>query len=204
MGYYGGWTFIVLSQLAMGGFLVTRLFSDFVIGQWASDPEQGASKFEYYCILCFAMAVGQFAAMTIRAGVLLLYSVAATKKLHGVMLRSVFEAPLNLYFDTTPIGRILNRFSKDLTLLDTQFGFTFSSTIALGYALVYTIMVAIIAVPWTALMLPFIFAWSFCIVRRVNKAIRQTTRLEATTKSPVLSHLQETLSGGPTIRAFSR
>lgn len=56
--------------------------------------------------------------MALRVSVMLLFSWSATKKLHGTMLRNVFEAPVNLYFDTTPIGRILNRFSKDLNALD--------------------------------------------------------------------------------------
>ena len=42
----------------------------------------------------------------------------ATKRLHKDMLTSVFEAPINLYFDVTPIGSILNRFSKDLNQIE--------------------------------------------------------------------------------------
>jgi ABC-type multidrug transport system fused ATPase/permease subunit len=156
----------------MALFLVSLLGSDFIVGKWADDPNQGTSKFKFYTLLCFGGCFGQFIAMTIRSGVILMYSVTATKKLHGVILRSIFEAPLNLYFDTTPMGRILNRFSKDLTTLDTSFGFMLGSVVALFYRLFYTIMVAIIAVPWTALLLPVIFAWSFCLTRRVNKAIR--------------------------------
>ena len=30
------------------------------------------------------------------------------------MIERVLKAPINIYFDTTPIGRIMNRFSKDL------------------------------------------------------------------------------------------
>jgi len=38
----------------------------------------------------------------------------ATKRIHEDMVKYVLNAPINLYFDVTPIGRILNKFSKDL------------------------------------------------------------------------------------------
>lgn len=40
------------------------------------------------------------------------------KRLHNELIAYVFRAPINLFFDITPIGKILNRFSKDLAVLD--------------------------------------------------------------------------------------
>ena len=34
------------------------------------------------------------------------------------MIERVIAAPINLYFDVTPTGRILNKFSKDLNLIE--------------------------------------------------------------------------------------
>lgn len=42
----------------------------------------------------------------------------ASKIIHKHILNRVLNAPINLYFDITPIGRILNRFSKDLSILE--------------------------------------------------------------------------------------
>lgn len=39
------------------------------------------------------------------------------------MMEKVLNAPINLYFDTTPIGRIMNRFSKDLQLIEVMFNY---------------------------------------------------------------------------------
>ena len=41
-----------------------------------------------------------------------------SKLIHEEMLGKVLNAPINLYFDVTPIGRILNKFSKDLEVAD--------------------------------------------------------------------------------------
>jgi len=54
----------------------------------------------------------------LRAYSLSLMSLRMSKKLHEGLISKVLNAPINLYFDVTPIGRILNKFSKDLLSLD--------------------------------------------------------------------------------------
>lgn len=54
-----------------------------------------------------------------RTAVLVFTGWSAAKSIHKHMLNRVINAPINLYFDITPIGRILNRFSKDLSIMET-------------------------------------------------------------------------------------
>ncbi len=49
------------------------------------------------------------------------------------MLSKVFNAPINLYFDVTPIGRILNKFSKDLSGIEREFGWEVGNFLAMAY-----------------------------------------------------------------------
>ena len=42
------------------------------------------------------------------------------KRLHNILIAYVFRAPINLFFDVTPLGKVLNRFSKDLAVIDEQ------------------------------------------------------------------------------------
>ena len=65
--------------------------------------------------------------VAIRSSLFLLTNWKATKKLHQNMLASTLNAPVNLYFDVTPLGRILNKFSKDLSQIESSFGFLFGS-----------------------------------------------------------------------------
>lgn len=120
------------------------------------------------------------------------------------MIENVFRAPVNLYFDTTPIGRILNKFSKDLNTLENEFCYQVGSFLAMMYTLVYVIVVAVFAVKWIAFLLPIIFIISYLLVKRTAASIRETVRLQSTTKSPLLSHLGETMSGASTIRAYGK
>jgi len=94
-----------------------------------------------------------------------LYCWSATKRLHEKMIHHVLRAPVNLYFDTTPIGRILNRFSKDLQELESGFSVLMGSLVAMVFSLLYVIIVAIFALYWIALLLPFIAYMSIKILK---------------------------------------
>lgn len=59
----------------------------------------------------------------VRAASLFLKSIVTSRKLHSDMIRSLIFAPINMFFDRVPIGRILNRLSKDLSLVDNDFPF---------------------------------------------------------------------------------
>lgn len=120
------------------------------------------------------------------------------------MIERVLNAPVNLYFDTTPIGRILNKFSKDLSAVESGFGWLFGAVYYFIFSLLYTIIIAVIAVPWVALVLPVIFLISWNILTNVKRAFKETTRLTSTTKSPLISYLSETITGSSTIRAFGK
>lgn len=62
------------------------------------------------------------------------------------MLKRVFNAPINLYFDVTPIGRILNKFSKDLTGVEREFSWEVGNFLACIYQALAVLIVAVIVV----------------------------------------------------------
>ena len=59
------------------------------------------------------------ALILVRAVVLTLASVRAARKIQAEAISAVFQAPI-AFFDTTPLGRIVNRFSGDVQKVDVQ------------------------------------------------------------------------------------
>lgn len=70
-----------------------------------------------------------------RVGSIYWFSIRADKKLHERMIERVGNAPINLYFDITPIGRVLNKFSSDLNDLSSMFGMLFGAELSMFYSL---------------------------------------------------------------------
>jgi ABC-type multidrug transport system fused ATPase/permease subunit len=72
------------------------------------------------------------------------------------------------------------------------------------FQLAQIFIVAIYAVYWIGILIPFLLGVSYLIVSRSAKAIKETVRLQSTSKSPLLSYLGETINGASSIRAFNR
>lgn len=119
------------------------------------------------------------------------------------MIYHILRAPINLYFDTTPLGRIMNRFSTDLNLIEVDgLRYRVESVMSLGSSVTYTLIVAIFAIPQLVFVFPIMICLLWCLISSSTSAISETVRLEATMKSKVLGYLTETISGCSTIRAF--
>ena len=130
------------------------------------------------------------------------FSLSASRQMHEKMISRIIQGPINLFFDVTPIGRILNRFSKDLTTFDTEIAFTLSTAVVCFYGLIGTLVVSSIAVYWIIIPIPFMLFILFKIFIFTLNGFREASRLESITKSPLISYLSETVFGISTIRSF--
>ena len=126
-------------------------------------------------------------------------SVAAAA--HGELLHSVLNAPSS-FFDTTPTGRIINRFSKDMEAID----LVIPESLMVFYNLTLTILGAVGVMIYSAyylaiiiVVLVFLFVLLFRYYLATNRAQK---RLEINGRSPVLAIMNDTLGGLPTIRAY--
>ncbi|XP_070538062.1 ATP-binding cassette sub-family C member 4-like isoform X3 [Ptychodera flava] len=128
--------------------------------------------------------------------------VNASKNLHNSMFASIIRAPI-LFFDTNPVGRILNRFSRDTGFMDDVLPWCFFDFVQSGLLVLGIILVAGVINPWV--FIPTVpLAVLFVFVRKYFLATaRDIKRLEGVTRSPVFSHLSASLQGLWTIRAFN-
>ncbi|GAX80188.1 hypothetical protein CEUSTIGMA_g7626.t1 [Chlamydomonas eustigma] len=161
---------------------------------------QAASAF-YYLMVYAAISGGQVLAQFgnfIESGRLTL---KAADNLHKGLLSSLLAAPMS-FFHTTPIGRIVNRLTKDTADIDRQLGsnvgMALRSFLQLATSLLLMGWVAPLALPpLVVMMLAFYLLYTY-----FQATVRQVKRLEAVSRSPVLSSLTESISGSATIRAF--
>lgn len=128
-------------------------------------------------------------------------ALGANKLLHEKLLHRVFRAPLR-FFDTTPIGRILNRFSKDFESVDSQvpsdiIGFTVQCVSGVFTVFAVSGVLPIFMVPLTLVVIANVRISMMLVV-----TARELKRMVSTTRSPLLSHYTETIIGVTTIRAF--
>ncbi|KAG1678446.1 Canalicular multispecific organic anion transporter 2 [Nymphon striatum] len=128
-------------------------------------------------------------------------AIAATEKTHNLMLDNIMKAPMFI-FDTTPIGRILNRFSRDVNAMDTTLIIETERLIFFIWKIIGKIIIICINLPLFTIVAVIMITF-YCFVLAISlRSFRQLMRLESTTRSPIYSHVQESIVGSSSIRAY--
>ncbi|TBU41809.1 P-loop containing nucleoside triphosphate hydrolase protein [Dichomitus squalens] len=171
--------------------------------RWANMTFPPAEEHPYFYI-------GIYTAIALSAG---LISVCAAIAQYAGGLRAsrlMFEQLLNnvvratmRWYDTTPQGRLLNRFSKDIETIDTSLGQTLRSISESLASLVVSLVIITVIFPLFVVPATILTYFYILIASLYQPAGRDIRRMESTSKSPIFSSLSEVLDGIVTIRAFS-
>ncbi|XP_036139278.1 probable multidrug resistance-associated protein lethal(2)03659 isoform X2 [Monomorium pharaonis] len=122
--------------------------------------------------------------------------------LHSAMFRSILRATMYFY-STNPAGRILNRFARDINIVDLMLSICIFDVIVTGLISITVAVMVVAITPWLAIP-TVICACIFTCFRIIYISTgRSIKRLEGTTRSPIFDHLGASLQGLTTIRAFN-
>ncbi|KAI9335034.1 hypothetical protein DFJ73DRAFT_34803 [Zopfochytrium polystomum] len=133
--------------------------------------------------------------------ILLLGEVRAAREMHQRMLKTILRSPLR-FFEVTPMGRIINRFSKDMMAVDFEVPIsTGNSTYFIIAILVVVSVVTVILPGLTILLIPlgYLYLRIGLFYIRTSRSLK---RISSVVRSPIFSHFTETLNGVSIIRAF--
>ncbi|KAG2204776.1 hypothetical protein INT47_004051 [Mucor saturninus] len=125
----------------------------------------------------------------------------ASKTIYQILLRRVLRAPMR-FFDTTPIGRILNRFSKDFEYIDSGVPNDIMYFIVQWLVIFTSILTVCVVLPAFVIPMILVTFLNVMIGKRYSAASRELRRMDSVTRSPLFSHFGETLAGVVTIRAY--
>jgi ATP-binding cassette subfamily C (CFTR/MRP) protein 1 len=148
--------------------------------------------------------IGSAVLMVIQTVILMIYcAIHSAKLLHDRMLVAVIRAPMS-FFETTPLGRIINRFANDVYRVDQVLARTFSQFFANTVKVFYTLLVISVSTPeFLVLVIPLSFCYLY-YQRYYLRTSRELKRLDSVSKSPIYAHFQETLGGISTVRAYAQ
>ena len=160
-------------------------------------------KNETNLIIYGSLVGASFIFLIIRAFSFYLVSLRCSERLHDKMAAAVLQAPV-VFFDSNPVGRIMNRFSKDISCMDDVLPKTFLRAIQRTLLMFTSILLPTVINPWLLFALTPIAVLAGVISRYYLKTSRELQRLESVSRSPVFSHFSETLDGLDTIRTRKR
>ncbi|KAH1240203.1 ABC transporter C family member 8 [Glycine max] len=187
---------IILGQFA---FVVLQAASTFWLVQAIEIPKlSSVTLIGVYSLISFGGTVFAFLRTSIGAHL----GLKASTAFFSSFTTSIFNAPM-LFFDSTPVGRILTRASSDLTILDFDipFSITFVASVPIEILMIIGIMVY---VTWQVLIVavPAMVASKY-VQGYYQASARELIRINGTTKAPVMNFAAETSLGLVTVRAFN-
>ncbi|KAI9838425.1 MAG: hypothetical protein M1838_004608 [Thelocarpon superellum] len=165
--------------------------------EYGGNPDVGR-----YIGIYFAFGFGSAALVVLQTLILWIFcSIEASRKLHERMAFAIFRSPMS-FFETTPAGRILNRFSSDIYRIDEVLARTFNMLFVNFARAMFTLVVISVGTPIFITVIIPLGAIYLYIQRYYLRASRELKRLDSVTRSPIYAHFQESLGGITTIRAF--
>ncbi|GKY92774.1 hypothetical protein MPSEU_000247200 [Mayamaea pseudoterrestris] len=194
-GLWVGAALFVLFCVTQASVLVTMTY----VGKWARRP---SSEQDNWDIVGFIIGMGCLVIFfaIVRAYVSFQLTIKASQRLHDRMAKSVLRAKIE-FFDTNPLGRVMNRFSADTGSNDDQLPPTLFDLFVIAFIVLGALILAVISLPFTLIAVP-ILGWYFWSVRRIFvTSSRELKRLEGLARSPIFAMLSESMGGIATIRA---
>ena len=155
----------------------------------------------FYMGVYIGLSIMTCAIGTLRYLLLSVGSLRASRRLFEEFLFAVLRAPLH-WFDTVPVGRILNRFTTDFDVIDSRLSNDLGFLLYNILQVVGVVLAALSASLWmitiaVVLLIVFIYYASRYLI-----GAREIKRLESNGRSPIFEQFGSTLSGVATIRAF--
>jgi len=215
--YAGGVWFIIIQIIFMALDRGCYVLIDWWLSTWTSSagksitvfgiefPNQfdGRSAQFPYLTVYSILVVAMFFFLTCRSQWAVHGGIRTCRRVFSTMTRRVLHAPMS-YFDTTPLGRILNRFTYDVEQVDITLSQFMSIFIIACSWLVAGQVVMIAVVPYMAAINAFVLLLYVLVLRHYRWSAADLQRLDAVSRSPIQASLAEGLDGSITIRAFRK
>ncbi|KAM3600087.1 uncharacterized protein V6R79_017187 [Siganus canaliculatus] len=198
-----GLTFIMTIVFLCAFQQAASLAYNYWLSLWADEPPVNGTQSHHQLKLSVFAALGftQGMAMFGTTLAIALGGVVASRHLHAGLLHSILHSPMS-FFEVTPSGNLLNRFSKEIDAIDCMIPDGLKMMLGYLFKLLEVCIILLLATPFTGLvLLPLTFVYIFIQGFYVASSC-QLRRLEAVSRSPIYSHFNETVQGATVIRAF--
>ena len=213
----GGWTFTLIQVSFMFCDRAAYIGTEWWLAFWTktSDVEESVFGFTYkpqsegrqaqiqFVFVYVIIILVSLMFTALRSQWVVMGGSRCSHSLHRKMLNRVIHVPMS-YFEVTPLGRVLNRFTYDIEVLDITLAQAMSITLISISWFVAGLTIMITILPWILVILvPVLFVY-FYLQNYYRKSSVDLQRIDAVSRSPIQALVAEGLDGAATIRVFQQ
>ncbi|XP_067162181.1 multidrug resistance-associated protein 1 isoform X3 [Apteryx mantelli] len=182
---------------------IASLASNYWLSLWTDDPViNGTQQYTNVRLGVYgALGISQGIAVFGYSMVVSIGGIFASRHLHLNLLHNVLRSPMS-FFERTPSGNLVNRFSKEMDTIDSTIPPIIKMFMGSTFNVIGACIIILLATPIAAVIIPPLGLVYLFVQRFYVATSRQLKRLESVSRSPVYSHFNETLLGVSVIRAF--
>jgi ATP-binding cassette subfamily C (CFTR/MRP) protein 1 len=192
------WIFVCIFNLLRTAFNVGQ---NIWISRWANPAHSGEFNQATHMGAYIAMVFGEVITILLFVTIMVKFTINSSRNIHKRLLGSVAHATTS-FFDKTPLGRLLSRFSKDMYLIDNMLPLQLQQATNLGFLVLGVIVNVAIASKYAIIIVVVALLYFIIMLLLYRRTSIQVQRLEAVSRAPIFTHFGETLEGLPTVRAY--
>ncbi|KAI3644541.1 hypothetical protein MP228_010705 [Amoeboaphelidium protococcarum] len=189
--------FLIIAQVA-------QVSQNLWLKNWAAQSEANNGNINVGLYIGIYAAIGIVYSLfnvTVTILIWVFCAIRSSTVLHEDLYNAVVRSPM-AFFDTTPLGRIVNRFSKDIYTVDEVLPRSWNSFFRTMFSVLTTLVVISASTPLFLVMAVPMAIIYYTVQQYYLRSSRELKRLDSVTKSPIYAHFSETLGGVSTIRAY--
>ncbi|OQO09094.1 hypothetical protein B0A48_05985 [Cryoendolithus antarcticus] len=207
-GYYArsiGWYYSIILIVTVLLYAVPFIFSSVWVSWWAADATgMGPIALPLWAWLAIYFAFPTVASVSVGYHIwVFLVDVVprSSGRLHQQLLHAVMNAPYSMFVETDT-GVILNRFSNDMTLIELDLvGAVLQTISGVVFAIGSSILI-VLGSKYAAAMMPLLIGAVYILQKVYLRTSRQMRFMDLEALAPLMTHVQETVAGVATIRAY--
>ncbi|KAF9904913.1 hypothetical protein EC991_002213 [Linnemannia zychae] len=194
------WSKLILTLVCLAAAQTIMVLGEFFLTKWSGASVQEQKK-SYYPTAFGLYCLGTVIMTMVRSYLFFDCLTASSRNMFRSMLDALMRTGID-FFHANPHGRVLNRFSKDMSLVDELLPYVFFDATQIGFMLLGSVVTVCVVNPWILIAVPVILGGFISLRSLYMKSSRQVKRIDSTSRSPIYSHLSETLDGLTSVRAF--